>query len=365
MVSSTPFPTPSSPLMSASTKNISSQSMETDKQIYTPTIDSNPVYTAVKFSFKTTAIFVSLAFLSVLLVNQSKSMYEVSSSKESSTSSFVSKARGDGSGRVTYSLLDDDQKELLFQDFITTYGKTYSEGSDEYNERLLNFKSNLDTADDRNAKESAAGGSGNHGVTKFADLTSGEFLASYLMTENAESRERRLAAIAQAKNIKQSTTSLRSNSNGRLLQSDPTIIFVDWSDSITTEIKNMGKCGGGSWASAAVSQVESDSIKEGIIKVTDPLSVQQILSCTPDQSGCDNGEMQDAFNSIIKPGGIYYNSEYAYTSYAGSVDECVATDSQYALAIGSAFNLNSDNIASNTEALMRMHLTSTGTLAVW
>jgi len=134
---------------------------------------------------KTAGTVLLFAGLSILAVSVSKQY----ASPASTGKAFDETT--DSTGRVTYSLLDDSQKLTLFGEFIDQYDRDYAQDADEYNKRLAVFKSNLDIADDRNAKEALVGGQAVHGITRFADLTSEEFVSTYLMTEDADSEERR------------------------------------------------------------------------------------------------------------------------------------------------------------------------------
>jgi len=296
---------------------------------------------------KISAAVLLFTAISVVAVTATRSFSSASSNRLSNVESF------DLMGRVTYSVLTDEQQEEMFGDFITTYERSYAQDAEEYNKRLNVFKANLAVADVRNAAEAAINGTAVHGVTKFSDLTSEEFSTTYIMQTGTTRKEKR-----------------RLGGGGFIgapsgSSEDPTLIFVDWSTSITTDIKNSGSCGG-SWATAATEQIESDALKAQIITSTskDSLSVQQILSCTPQQDGCTYGTTDDAYTYVQKPGGVYASLDYAYTSNGGSVADCAEpADADYSLTLGGFFDLNTDDISYNTERLMLAHLTSSGTLS--
>lgn len=299
-------------------------------------------------AMKTSLAVLLFAGISIMAVSVSRS-YDGLTSNQASVEFDT-----DVFGRVTYSLLTDEQQESLFNDFISTYNRDYAQQAEEYEKRLAVFKTNLALADVRNAKEAAINGSGVHGVTKFSDLTSEEFVSTYLMQETSESAERR-------KN-RRSRKAEESETPNRIAGSDPTLIYVDWTDDTTTDVKNMGSCGG-SWAIAAVEQIESDAIKEGIISADRPLSAQQLLSCVSGQQGCTYGSIEDAYENVKKPGGSYFASDYPYTSSEGDVPDCVTVEKNYALTIGGYFSLNTDGNTYNTERLILNHVTNDGTLS--
>jgi C1A family cysteine protease len=74
--------------------------------------------------------------------------------------------------------------------------------------------------------------------------------------------------------------------------------------------------------------------------------------------------MKDALAYAQKPGGIWKTADYGYTSSDGEVDECETLTKPYALTVGGIFELNTDDIATNTERLMVQRLSNTGTLSV-
>lgn len=316
---------------------------------------------------KAFALFLLFAGVSVMAVSVSRSFNE-----ETSDASFDSTF----TSRVTYSLLTDDQKSDLFSDFITTYSRAYAQEAEEYNKRLAVFKSNLDIADDRNAKEALVNGSAVHGVTKFSDLTSEEFLSTYVMQDNTARRRelrervRKLlkspsspSAPQQASSTSKRSLSPRGSSGPNGISSDPTLIYVDWSDTLTTSVKNQGECASG-WAFAATQQIESDAIAEGLITTQTPLSVQELLSCSGASDGCSYGSIEDAYTYAQKPGGMYYASDYAYTASFGTVDSCSNPGMNYAMTIGGTFSLNTDGQTYNAERMMLAHVTDTGPISV-
>jgi len=299
--------------------------------------DRSPLHSFVNFAGRTTLALIFLmgvSFMAISILEKPKSNV------------IRLELLGDEMGRTTYSLLTDEQQESLFSDFITTFGRSYAQDAEEYNKRLAVFQANLAIADVRNAAESATSGTGVHGITRFSDLTSVEFSSTYLMqTDTRRNRNRR----SLKKELPLRKLAMTSE--------DPTLIFVDWSASITTEVKNAGSCAG-TWATAAVQQIESDAIKAGILSSKKPLSVQQLLSCTPQQDGCTFGAIEDAYEYVEKPGGIYSATDYAYSANEGAVEGCDEPDSaDYALTIGGYFSLNTDDVAYNTERLMLAHLT--------
>jgi len=332
-----------------------------------PLLDQNDIE-VVSFQPETKKANVSKAILlsflligaSMLAVSSYRSSFDVVTESDAVSLLFPSMASANG-GRVTYSLLSDDQKQLLFTDFVQTYGRTYAQDAEEFEKRLAVFKANLEVSDTRNRAEAAVNGTAVHGITRFMDLTAEEFTGTYLMdTSLANSGGGNGPSVPTVNKMAINSRRLESLRRG----SDPTLVYVDWSDSITTGVKNGGDCAG-SWAIAAAEQIESDAIKAGIITTRTELSAQQILSCTTKQSGCSYGDIGDAYTDVQKPGGVYSALSYPWTAGDGEVDECYYDSSmEYSLTLGSYFSLNEDGNPYNTERLIIDHLTSKGTLSV-
>lgn len=56
----------------------------------------------------------------------------------------------------------------------------------------------------------------------------------------------------------------------------------DWFGNLTTAVKDQGQCGS-CWAFSATEQIESMAIKANVIQGSEPLAVQQIVSCDHNQ----------------------------------------------------------------------------------
>ena len=92
---------------------------------------------------------------------------------------------------------------------------------------------------------------------------------------------------------------------------------VDWRTRCAVNaIRDQGSCGS-CWAFSATEQLESDSIRTGLLTVSDTLSPQQIVSCDASSFGCGGGYTASAYNYVYNVGGIERNSDYPYTSYIG------------------------------------------------
>jgi hypothetical protein len=88
----------------------------------------------------------------------------------------------DDDGRIEYSTLSDDEKKLLFKDFVKGYSKSYTNETEE-EIRYSKFTETLSIIDSRNMKEKEKGGSAVHGITKYSDMTPEEFSQVFLVAK--------------------------------------------------------------------------------------------------------------------------------------------------------------------------------------
>lgn len=111
----------------------------------------------------------------------------------------------------------------LFDEFRTTHKKDYVSDREEMR-RFGIFKDTLKTIDERNKADKEAGGSAEHGITRFADLTQAEFEALYLDARTASHMRKRNATVIATP---------RGATSGA----------VDYTGSQTTAVKDQGGCG--------------------------------------------------------------------------------------------------------------------------
>lgn len=203
-----------------------------------------------------------------------------------------------------------------FEEWKAKHGKKYETAVEE-RYRFAVFADNYANIEFRNAQRSNIVLS----INKFADLTNDEFKAKYLE-----------GYIPKQHTVYQQFPSLKT------LPTD-----VDWTTKgAVTPIKNQGQCGS-CWAFSTTGSVEGAwFLKTGELV---SLSEQQLVDCsTPEgNQGCNGGLMDNAFQYIIKNGGICSESNYSYTATQGNCQSCtpVAKISSYI-----------DVTPNNTEALM-------------
>jgi C1A family cysteine protease len=195
----------------------------------------------------------------------------------------------------------DASLKYMFKNFMEQYGKTYA-SSDEEVARFAIFVENLKIIDARNAKDSSA----QHGITKFADMSSEEFKTIYNNYQYDPDYPRY---------FDEKTYSLPVGVKAS----------QDWAGVMTTPVKNQGACGS-CWAFSATEQVESDFMRVGGNETI--LSTQQVNSCTPYASqagigGCNGGFIHRGIQYARN--GLETDADYPYSSGTrGATKACIA-----------------------------------------
>jgi hypothetical protein len=204
--------------------------------------------------------------------------------------------------------LKDSEYEFLFTAWVNEYGKAYETA--EFFNRFKIFKANLDIIREHNAQNY----SWTMGMNEFGDMTWEEFRSIYIGGTKAVQRE-----YLRSKNYP------TEKPKGSIPTS------LDWrAKGAVTPVKNQGQCGS-CWAFSTTGSVEgAHEIATGTLV---SLSEQQLVDCAGSQGnqGCNGGLMDDAFEYIIKNGGICSEASYPYKGVDGSCKKCtpVATISSY------------------------------------
>ncbi|KAJ1441872.1 Peptidase C1A, papain C-terminal [Sesbania bispinosa] len=173
--------------------------------------------------------------------------------------------------------------------WMAQYGKVYKDAY-EKEKRFQIFKKNVEFIESFNAARDKPF---NLSINQFADLESEEFKASL----NGQKKPRGLETATETLFRYDSVTDIPAS--------------MDWRKrGAVTPIKDQRKCAS-CWAFAAVAAIE------GIHQITTgklvSLSEQELVDCVRGNSeGCNGGYMEDAFEFIVKKGGIASEAFYPY-----------------------------------------------------
>jgi hypothetical protein len=239
--------------------------------------------------------------------------------------SLVTLALAIGSSAAKSTLYSSN--ELLnreaFREFVAEYGRKYD--SAEHEHRFQHFLNNLKLADERNAAEGPNGAV--HGITRFMDWSPEEFKAFLGSSPDLKSGLRgRQALPAPLEDIRKEPW----------LGSEK-----DWAGRLTTPVKNQEQCGS-CWAFSATEQIESDTMRT--LGTTYVLSPQQLVSCDKSSHGCNGGWTEHAYNYVKDAGGIEQNSDYPYTSSAGTCNE---NKDKFKVTVDSYYTIHGEDSMSN------------------
>ncbi|OMP06385.1 hypothetical protein COLO4_08162 [Corchorus olitorius] len=184
------------------------------------------------------------------------------------------------------------------EQWMAEYARVYK--TDAEKEMRFNiFKSNVEFIESFNA-------AGNQpyklGINAFADLTNEEFRAS----RNGFRRPQGLTLIKEKRFRYEDVTAVPAS--------------MDWREKgAVTPIKDQAQCGS-CWAFSAVAATE------GIHQITTgkliSLSEQELMDCDKGvDQGCEGGEMDDAFEFIIRNHGIATEATYPYKGDDGTCNK--------------------------------------------
>ena len=185
-----------------------------------------------------------------------------------------------------------------FQRFIKKYEKKYN-SINEFLARYEVFKRNfISISDETNS-------SYKKGITKFSDLTEQEFKNIYL-------------------NLNYDAMAVANFNPFHPKISNTTPDSLDWRDlNRVTSVKNQGACGA-AWAFSTVGNLEG--LYAGHYGVLLELSQSVIIDCDTNDSGCNEGLMQYAFD-WLKNNGIMTENDYPYKGYKDTckieIDKCI------------------------------------------
>jgi len=182
----------------------------------------------------------------------------------------------------------------LFTAWKATHSKTYASPEEEHMRRAI-FQANMHKVNLHNM----GGHSWTMGLNEFADLTGNEFAIG------------RVGGYVPRR-MRRASSSVHKMSGVELPSS------VDWvAKGAVTAVKNQGQCGS-CWAFSTTGSTEGINFISGNALVS--LSEQELVDCSAAEGnqGCNGGLMDQAFEYIVKNGGICSEASYPYTAVTGT-----------------------------------------------
>jgi len=174
------------------------------------------------------------------------------------------------------------------------HGKEYSSDEEELLRRIV-WEANKNYVDNHNEHAHVFGYT--VAMNQFADLESGEFMRLYTGYRHSTGRQPAGEPFVPSLRVEDLPESVNWNEKGWL-----------------TEVKNQGQCGG-CWAFSATGSLEGQHFNRTGKLVS--LSEQNLIDCSTAEGnhGCEGGLPDQAFQYIIKNGGIDTEDSYRYQAH--------------------------------------------------
>jgi len=206
--------------------------------------------------------------------------------------------------------------EADFEDFIVKYGRVYATQA-EHQKRFEIFKENAAKNEWKNSLKTGA----TYGVNKFADLSEEEFRTKYLTVMP-------LGDWQPANHAKVAPRAIPTSFDWRTLGA-------------VTEVKNQGQCGS-CWAFSTTGNLEGQYFIKN--KKLLSFSEQQLVDCDTVDQGCNGGLPSNAYQYIMRAGGIETETQYPYTAQD---DTCAFQKSSTVAKVGNwtALSTNEGDMA--------------------
>jgi len=202
----------------------------------------------------------------------------------------------------------------------------------EHDFRKAIFADNLNKIQQHNAEEALGLHTFTLGVNQFADMTSEEFVA-YYNGFKANGQDNQNVVEIEVEDLPES---------------------IDWrTKGAVTPVKNQGSCGS-CWSFSATGSMEAAHFKKTGKLVS--LSEQMLVDCDHTDNGCYGGLPLNAFEFVIKNGGI--NTEESYP-YKGRRESC-KFDKDNVAATFTSYN----SVKSKSEADLKKAVGTVGPVSV-
>jgi len=235
---------------------------------------------------------------------------------------------------VAVSAFSEVEYTGAFTQWMADYGVMYT--AEEFQVRYGAFKANMDYV----AEWNAGGSETVLGLNKFADLTNRQYRETYL---GYRPKFRAASPVSASKVATFKSVAL------------PTT--VDWRvNGSVTPVKDQGQCGS-CWAFSATGSVEAAHFFSTKNLVS--LSEQNLMDCSKKEGdqACNGGEMDDAFEYIIKNKGVDTEASYPYT--ATTQKKCLYSIQNVGATISSY-----KDIAKDSEADLQTAVATVGPISV-
>ncbi|KAJ0587409.1 putative actinidain [Helianthus annuus] len=193
----------------------------------------------------------------------------------------------------------DDEVNGIYESWLVKHGKFYN-ALGEKEKRLEIFKDNLKYIDEHNSGDNSY----KLGLNKFADLSVEEYRSTYTGVKKIDSKPK-------VNGLKSDRYAVRAG--------DDLPDSVDWrTKGAVAAVKDQGSCGS-CWAFSTIGSVEA--VNQIVTGDLITLSEQELVDCdTSYNEGCNGGDMDYAFDFIVKNGGIDTDTDYPYTGKDGKCD---------------------------------------------
>ncbi|RUS89656.1 hypothetical protein EGW08_002577 [Elysia chlorotica] len=199
-----------------------------------------------------------------------------------------------------------------FVAFKAKHNKVYGSYREEA-KRFMVFCANMDKVKEYQRQDK---GSAVYGATKFADISEEEFKKQYLGLKAPASGFRSVWPDAEIPR-----------------SSFPT--SWDWRDhGAVTPVKNQGACGS-CWAFSTTGNIEGQWAL--VNKKLYSLSEQELVDCDKIDEGCNGGLPTQAYEAIMKIGGLETEKDYKYDGYD---EKCKFDKSDVVVTLSGAVNIS-------------------------